>query len=122
MKTSVRNAGKKGRGVFAKRTIRKNDLIEACQVLIMPQKDWKKIEKTFLAYYVFEWGFKDVALALGNGSLYNHSENPNCRWSPEGETLQYRAERTIHKGEEICINYGYQPRGYAEDLDSGLKG
>jgi hypothetical protein len=68
----VKRAKGKGRGVFARRPIRKGEVIETCPVLVLPAS----VVEDFtvgVGPYVFEWGTDTVALALGFGSLYNHS-------------------------------------------------
>ena len=47
-----------------------------------------------------------LALALGYGSLYNHSYQPNARYDdqPAG-AMTFTALRDIRAGEEITINY-----------------
>jgi hypothetical protein len=59
--------------------------------------------------YSFAWGegHEGCAIALGFGSLYNHSYRPNAdhvRNFPEG-TVTVTACRPIAAGEEITINY-----------------
>lgn len=49
------------------------------------------------------------ALALGLGSLFNHSlYKQNVVWSRDLHTdcIIYTASRPIQKGEELCISYG----------------
>lgn len=49
------------------------------------------------------------AVALGLGSLFNHSLlHQNIGWSRDvvGQCIVYRALRDIRAGEELCINYG----------------
>jgi len=59
-----------------------------------------------MADYVFDWGKGTVALALGYGSLYNHSYAPNARYDDEGQrTKIFTALRDIEAGEEITVNY-----------------
>jgi SET domain-containing protein len=49
-----------------------------------------------------------AAFALGLGSLYNHSAEPNaeCELDLDDETLVLRARRVIDAGEEVTISYG----------------
>jgi hypothetical protein len=55
---------------------------------------------------VFEYGKGKVALALGFGSLYNHSYKPNARYDDApSQVKEFRALRDIKAGEEITINY-----------------
>ena len=50
------------------------------------------------------------ALALGYGSLYNHSYRPNARYEDVGpRTKSFLAIRDIG-GEEITVNYNGKPR------------
>jgi SET domain-containing protein len=51
-----------------------------------------------------------VAVALGYGSLYNHSYQPNARYDDEsGKTKVFSALRDIAPGEEIVVNYNGVP-------------
>lgn len=55
--------------------------------------------------YVFGWGEDSTALALGYGSLYNHSYRPNAETLETADELVITALRDIQPGEEIFINY-----------------
>ena len=105
MKTTILTVPLKGRGVFAKTPIPKKSLIEVCHLLIM------KINEVpdALEGYVFEYDKKHSALALGNGSLYNHSDQSNAWVEMEDKTrlLYIYAKRVIRPGEEVTIDYSY---------------
>lgn len=75
---SVKDSPGKGRGVFAQRNFKKGEVIETCPVIVLPAKEIDSLELTQLYNYYFAWGpdSKDGAIALGYGSLYNHSYNP----------------------------------------------
>ncbi len=109
----VRLPGKKGRCVCALKTIRKGDLIEQAPVLVIPSNEKYLIEQTVLWDHWFAWGHKDqdLAIALGFGSLYNHSYEPNaeCYVSQRQDKLEYVALRNIEPGDEITINYNGTP-------------
>ena len=52
-----------------------------------------------LSHYCFAWGRGTVALALGYGSLYNHSYRPNARYDDVGpQTKEFTALRDIERG------------------------
>lgn len=97
----------KGRGVFAGRPIRKGVIIERVPVVIFPvQEIYTDTISTKLADYVFNWGDDEVAIALGYGSLYNHSYRPNAAYAAKGRQAQvYSALRDINSDEEITVNY-----------------
>jgi len=98
----------KGRGVFAVRRIRKGELIEKVPMLVLP--DDENLEGSVVSKYCFAWGRGTVALALGFGSLYNHSYRPNARYDDVGpQTKEFTALRDIEPGEEIVVNYNGNP-------------
>jgi SET domain-containing protein len=107
----VRRTRGKGRGVFAVRPIRAGDVIERVPVLVMPLRDLADDDRRAgLLDYCFVWGRDTVALALGYGSLYNHSYSPNARYDDENlQTKVFTALRDIEPGEEITINYNGEP-------------
>lgn len=97
-----------GRGVFANQRFETNEVIEFCPMLILPEKDVSLIDQTQLWNYYFIWNEKEIALALGFGSLYNHSDTPNAQQERfiEEKIMAIKAMKTIKQGEEILINYG----------------
>lgn len=113
LRISVKNSPGKGRGVFAQQNFKKGEVIETCPVIVLPAEDIDSLELTELYNYYFAWGpdSKDAAIALGYGSLYNHSYNPNARYYKDFENglLKYVCIRDIQKGEEITINYNCDP-------------
>ena len=98
----------KGRGVFALRPIAKDEVVERVPVLVFSAEENET--NPVLGHYVFAWGRGTVALALGYGSLYNHSYRPNCRYDDVGrQTKVFTAIRDIEIGEELTINYHGSP-------------
>jgi len=97
----------KGRGVFARENIGKGAVIERVPVLTLPIEEvFSRNARSTLSEYVFRWRDGEVAIALGYGSLYNHSFRPNARFYSEGRLMQvFVALRDIEAGEEITINY-----------------
>ena len=99
----------KGRGVFARKLIRKGEMIEKVPMLVLPIEESKG--GSVISDYCFAWGRGTVALALGYGSLYNHSFRPNARYDDVGpQTKEFSALRDIKPGEEITVNYNGEPR------------
>ncbi|HEX8203963.1 MAG TPA: SET domain-containing protein [Isosphaeraceae bacterium] len=107
----VKRVKGKGRGVFARRPIPRGEVIERVPVLVLPAAEVKNAAGwTGLACYCFHWGRGTLALALGYGSLYNHSYHPNARYDDAaGQTKVFTALRDIAAGEEITVNYNGEP-------------
>ncbi|WP_318617107.1 SET domain-containing protein [Sporosarcina sp. YIM B06819] len=105
----VKDTGKYGRGIYATRDIKAGELIEVSPVLISCKNEWKYLKKTVLFNYCFNWGenYEHAAIALGFGSLYNHSYTPNATFNNNLNNLsiEFYAHKDIKNGEEITINY-----------------
>ncbi len=105
-----------GRGVFAGRAFRTGEEIEVCPVLVLsPGVQEESLD--VLVHYVFKWGENGdrLAVALGYGSLYNHSADANATFSwrlLRGEIV-FRAIRPIAAGEQILIDYQWTEQDYA---------
>ncbi len=100
----------KGRGVFSANKIAEKTVIERCPViLIASAAEINMISCTSLINYAFRWITQEevLSIALGYGSLYNHSSANNAFYKMNaGESLMdIIALRTIMPGEEITINY-----------------
>lgn len=104
---------KYGRGIFATQPIQKGELIHEAPVIVSPSKEYKYLKKTIMMEYVFWWGedLDDCALALGYGSLFNHSYTPNALYklNLKNNTVDFFAHKDIKVGEEILINYNGDP-------------
>jgi SET domain-containing protein len=102
----VRFVEGKGRGVFARRFIPIETEIERVPVLVVDDE----LVHTELFDYLFEWGEDTLALAMGYGSIYNHSYNPNARYDDDQPMIKtFTAIRHIFQGEEITVNYNGEP-------------
>lgn len=103
---------KYGRGIFATRDIHKGERIHEAPVIVSPSKEYKYLKKTIMMEYVFWWEKDDeCALALGYGSLFNHSYTPNAQYELNfaERTIDFYALTDINAGEEIFINYNGEP-------------
>jgi len=109
----VKDAPGKGRGVFAQRNFKKGEVIETCPVIVLPPEEIDNLELTQLYNYYFAWGVdsRAGAIALGYGSLYNHSYTPNAKYQKDfsNSLLKYVCIKDIKKDEEITINYNCDP-------------
>ncbi len=104
----VRRIPGKGRGVFARIMIPKGTTFETVPMLVCKQED---IICSTLMDYVYAWGDGTVGLALGYGSLYNHSFKPNARYYDLPQSRkEFTALRDIEAGEEVTINYNGDPK------------
>ncbi|HMP92577.1 MAG TPA: SET domain-containing protein [Phnomibacter sp.] len=105
----IKQAGKKGRGIFTTKPIPANKIIEVAPVIVFSPADRKHIEKSKLFDYIFAWGNdeKQGAMALGYVSLYNHASPSNCDYMMDydKEIIILKSMRPIKAGEELTINY-----------------
>jgi SET domain-containing protein len=99
------------RGLLATEDIKKGQIIERCPLILIPYSQEEVIDKTILKKYYFEWTREYIAIALGYGSLINHSYTPNVKYFHDYKNtlLTFRAIKAITAGEELFINYNWDP-------------
>lgn len=111
---SVRDTGTlRGRGVFAERDFAAGDIVTECPVLEV-RACFSDLPKD-IQHVVYDWGFltkEDGAhdtfcIALGVGSLFNHSEKSNILFeaNKDKQSLIFKAKHFISAGAELLINY-----------------
>lgn len=97
-----------GRGVFATKNIKKNTVVNISETLVVKKTDIRS--KSILFDYFYELDDDNFLLAIGFGSLLNHSKNPNIEFKTIKKNkrflLEYRSIRNIKKGEQILFDYG----------------
>jgi len=111
------NTKEKWRCVFADKEYKKDDVIEVCHYIVIPQKEIEILKKTKINDYWFwkNWDKDDALILLGNGSLYNHSSNPNMLpISDQDGNLWFVACKDIEIGEELVFDYWYTPHFHVE--------
>jgi SET domain-containing protein len=118
---AVRRTKARGRGVFAGEDIPAGRLIEVAPVIVFPASEYDALCRTALGRYFFEWGDGEAAMALGFGSIYNHSPDANaCYTLRERQmAIAFWAVRDIRRGEEIRTNYHGTP-DCADPIDDWL--
>ena len=100
----------KGRGVFTKKSIKEDTVVEIAPVIVMSDEERKLLDQTLLHDYIFEWQPEDknmCCMALGWIPIYNHSNFSNCEYfmNYEEQTIFIKTVRLINAGEELTINY-----------------
>lgn len=96
-----------GRGVFTSRKLETGDVVELCPVIVVGPADRARLHATVLHDYYFVWNGDGAAVALGLGSLYNHSPTPNLDYEMDYafDQIRFSAGRDIAAGEELLIDY-----------------
>ena len=97
------------RGVFARCDIRKDEIIEKCPIILVPKYDMSNLNESILVTYFFYFGKskEHLLIALGFGSIYDHSYEPNATYKikPTEKTITFIAIKDIKKDQEITVNY-----------------
>ncbi len=102
----VRETEGKGRGMFTKKFIPAEKVIEISPVVVMTAQERLLLDQTKLHDYIFEWQ-DGCCMALGFVPVYNHAYNSNCEYLMDYDenTIQIKTVRNIEPGEELTINY-----------------
>jgi SET domain-containing protein len=105
-----------GRGVFAADAFQKGEVIEIAPIVPL-NANYQDLPLE-LRRVVFNWSklkgsSAKFALAAGFGSLYNHSDTPNTRYSGNAVEgfLKITALRDIKPGEQLTVSYNQAPNG-----------
>jgi SET domain-containing protein len=105
-KSKIPNAD---RGVFASNDIKKGEIIERCPIIEVSKNDTSNLKESILVTYFFYFGKnkEQVAIALGFGSIYNHSYKPNATYKikRKEKIIDFIAIDDIKKNDEITFNY-----------------
>lgn len=106
-KIELKQSPGRGLGVFAKDDISKDEVFEITPLLKLDVDSESKVLFDYRFFYP-KCGFDQIyVIALGFGSLYNHSNQNNADWREGGEMIfEFFATRDIKSGEEIYLNYG----------------
>ena len=92
-------------------------------MLELPASEVELIAPTILYNYYFCWGRgqKQGAIALGLGSIYNHSYTPNAIYIPrqEDKVIEFVAIKKILANDEITINYNGTPNDKSQLWNAG---
>jgi len=109
-KSNISNAGY---GVFTKCFVRAGELLECAPFIELP-REFLYLKPNILQNYVFSShnNKNNVILVFGYGSMYNHSLQPNARYTINDKNptrfLDYSAIYDIPTNTELLINYGPQ--------------
>jgi len=108
----------KGRCVYTSEDLHIGDLIEICPIIKIKKGNLEYLNKTNIYNYYFLWeeeGY-EACVALGYGSLYNHSAQPNAEvvMDYDDNTIRIEAKTEIKSGTEILIDYTGGTRGVVE--------
>jgi SET domain-containing protein len=98
-KVSIKKAGVKGKGLFAKRDIKKGELIGVVKGHVYP--DNKDSYKRFGQHHLHPISYTEAILNKSFTKYTNHSCDPSCGL----KGLKLVSIRDIKKGEEITIDY-----------------
>lgn len=104
----IQECGQKGRGVVTQKFIPARTIIDISPILLFPSEEYNLHgQYTQLDHYTYRWQ-GGMALALGLGSMFNHSNHPNVGFQRdfENKMIRYTTLRDIQPQEELCISYG----------------
>ena len=99
----------RGRGVFTREFIPSRALIHISPVLILKGNDKDLSQQGILTNYTYNWfDSQQQALALGLGSMFNHSQKHNVGFIKDknNTVIRYYTLQNVDAHEELFINYG----------------
>jgi hypothetical protein len=113
----VRNSAIHGRGVFARKPIRKGARVIEYTGPIISNKEAEKIGTQTVHGHshtmLFQLDKKRVINGIegGDAKYLNHGCDPNCETEQDGDHIYIKAIRNIKEGEELVYDYHLQVPG-----------
>jgi SET domain-containing protein len=96
-----------GRGLVACEPIKRGTRLFVAEVIKVPTHE---IIGTLVEKYVFGYDQKFSAIALGLGSLFNHSATPNVearyKYVDKRWLLEFHTTKNIKANDQLFLNYG----------------
>ncbi len=107
----------KGWGAFCAKKIPRNADFNVTPLLVLTTREAKLMADSSLEPYWYAFGSRGRALALGLGSIMNHSSTPNCsfHFSKTRRTLTFFSLKTIPAHSELLHDYGWSQEAYEEE-------
>lgn len=108
----IRRSPKDGWGVFARRNIKKHDILEESPIVVTYKETIIDVPEFFR--YCYDYDNEIAMFGLGYAGLYNHSSDPNVDWKKDhvNMIIEHFAIRDIEAGEELMIDYGEENIGF----------
>lgn len=105
-KVEVKTSFMGDRGVFARKDIKKGEIVERCPLIVDEVTSFPN--GTTIKDYLFKADQNRSAVVFGYCSIYNHNTPHNVRWlvDIENNTMTMTAITDIKKGEEMFVTYG----------------
>jgi SET domain-containing protein len=106
-KIEIKESPNKGLGVFAKEKIFKGEIIEISPLIELKVPFTSDVLSDYRFGYPRKGKNHIYVVALGYGSLFNHSDQNNADWRDGGDMIfEFFTLRDIEPGEEIYLKYG----------------
>lgn len=98
-----------GRGLYATQLVKAETIIMTCELLVLNEIDTVKVNDTDLKYYTFKYDQTQDCLILGDGEIFNHSDNANVSYQltqVDGrKVMVFVSKRDINPGDQLMIDY-----------------
>lgn len=100
-----------GRGLYALHSIPANKILFTAELLVLSELDTIKINETDLKYYTFKYDDKRDCLVLGDGEIFNHSDDANVEYklidygSQGRKVMVFYTLKDVEMNEQLFINY-----------------
>ncbi len=112
--TYVKRIRGKGWGAFCSKRIPKGTIFNVTTLLVLTNHEARLMSGSSLEPYWYKFGTRGRAIALGLGSILNHSDEPNCSYhfSKKKRTLSFYALKAIPAHQELTHDYGWTSAAY----------
>jgi len=119
----IKRDPKVGRYIISDKAFKKGEVVTISECIPLKGNHMPRFSTgSPLWQYVFQGITPDTQLvSLDWTSLMNHSEDPNLEYHPISDMqIQFTAAKDIEPGDELNINYGYDPLKHHSEVNSDM--
>lgn len=112
----IKNIPGKGRGIITTKPIKEGEVVRISDCIPVTDRDCNP-HSVIRSYWFIDKSGREFLIALDWTSFMNHDDNANVDYRPINATqIKFVAIRNINAGEELTINYGYDPSEHNKDI------
>ena len=109
MKHYIKHTPEMGRGLYATQDLQAGKILFTAELIVLSPDDTLKVEQTELKYYTFKYNDKQDCIVLGEGELFNHSDEANIGFQlvdyDGRKVMMFYTLADIPRDAQMCTNY-----------------
>lgn len=98
-----------GRGLYAVQDLQAHKILFTAELIVLSEQDTQTVAQTELQFYTFKYSETQDCLVLGDGELFNHSDEANIGYKlidyDGRKVMAFYTLKDIPRDAQLCTNY-----------------